>query len=639
MVVETKIAATEGDLFALGPDPTDALTAPAPTAISARQGPEADSTVGGQIGEFTLLRELGRGAFATVFLAHQTSLNRQVALKVSGRRGLGEGQALAALDHDNIVKVFSEFMDPRSGRHVLCLQYISGPTLHQVIQHVHAGGGHPRSGQTLLAAIDSLAPAEVGLDPASLGERQGLACRDLPRAVCWLGAKLADALAYAHARGVLHCDIKPANILFNRYGRPLLADFNISVDRRVDGGKSTVGGTVHYMSPEHLAQFAHLPGAARVDERADIYSLAVVLYELLTGRLPYPEPGDAPLVDEVKVALQERSDPTAFLDKGAGIPPVLWRVLRRCLEPDPARRYASAAELARALANAGELLTVEDTLRAREDDGGRATRRARAGLLARASRYPIRYLVLLTLLPHFLGSIVNITYNATQVRLTPDQETAFLLTSVGYNAVIYPVCLLAMYLTVQPVYRGWAWFLRTQGYPPDGVLALRRRVLGLSDRAVAFGLLGWMPGALIFPVCIDLLAGPLPWEEYTHFAVSFVLSGLIATVYSYFGVQAVALRVMYPHLGDADSHEPGVRRAELSRAGQLLPIFLFLAALVPLAGAVLLVAVSGDALSLSFRLLVVGLIVLGMLGVGVAVLVSQRLARLLHLLGGVQQPE
>ena len=107
------------------------------------------------------------------------------------------------------------------------------------------------TGAAILAALDELRHGDPGFDPAALRDREALAASDFPQAVCLLGAKLAEALAFAHARGVLHCDIKPGNILLTPYGRPMLADFNVAFARaKHDPASGRYGGTLAYMAPE-----------------------------------------------------------------------------------------------------------------------------------------------------------------------------------------------------------------------------------------------------------------------------------------------------------------------------------------------------------------------------------------------------
>jgi hypothetical protein len=305
-----------------------------------------------------------------------------------------------------------------------------------------------------------------------------------------------------------------------------------------------------------------------------------------------------------------------------GIPEPLERVIRRCLEVDPAKRYQDGVELSAALKNAAEILSSQRRLR----PGGRITRYA--------ERYPFRTLVALTFLPHLIGSIVNIAYNSVEIRLVGAQESAFVWAVVVYNALVYPLCFFLAYRVICRVY--WGWQALVRGDPGADVDLVRANLLALSDWGIGLACLGWFPGALFFPLFIDIVAGPIPASVYAHFAVSFVLSGLIALIYSHFGIQFVALRVLYPRLGNPDSAEPGLAERELSRAGRWFDLFQALAAVVPLAGAVLFLFAAGERLTLSVRLLVTGLIVLGMLGVFVAVLVRYRLNQVIQTLTGVR---
>jgi eukaryotic-like serine/threonine-protein kinase len=259
---------------------------------------------GERLGDFIILRELGRGAFATVFLAHEVTLDRRVALKVSENRGLGEGQALAELQHQHIVQVFAQFTDSANGKHCLSLQYVPGTTLAGIIDHLHTGGIRPALGQQVLEAIGIESQDEIPFDPAGIRNRQTLAASDFAAAVCWIGVQMAEALAFAHGRGVLHCDIKPANVLVNPYGEPLLADFNVAIEKhRID---TSVGGTLAYMSPEQLALFLKVEGHTDIDARSDIYSLGVVLFEFLTGRLPFESADSA--ADRFRQSLRQRRE-------------------------------------------------------------------------------------------------------------------------------------------------------------------------------------------------------------------------------------------------------------------------------------------------------------------------------------------
>ncbi|HEX8199911.1 MAG TPA: serine/threonine-protein kinase, partial [Isosphaeraceae bacterium] len=315
-----------------------ALIGPSPSAAAL---PAAGQTIAG----FHLVEELGRGAFARVFLAHERQLaDRPVALKVT-RLGSREPQTLAQLQHTHIVPVHSYRTDPATGLHLLCMPYFGHVTLAQIL--AETGLTEARSGSDLLAALDRLqghrgftaetaeiaerkteairerkdeaiekkrkgefvgrnrtrillrshslsfrsvflsafsASSAVKSSHVSGTSREVLAGRTYARVVAWLGARLAEALAHAHERGVLHRDVKPTNILVTADGLPMLLDFNLAHDPRDGAGGDGVrlGGTLAYMAPEHLE--AMIAGEAEgIDHRADLYALGMVLFEALGG--------------------------------------------------------------------------------------------------------------------------------------------------------------------------------------------------------------------------------------------------------------------------------------------------------------------------------------------------------------------
>ncbi len=597
--------------------PPVAATAPASSA----------SPIPLRIGEFVILGKLGEGAFGQVFLARQMSLGREVALKVnrpgeegsdigigsvvpsgsSEATGPSEGQLLASLEHDHIVKVFSAFSDAASGHRGLCLQYVPGADLGAVIRRVHAEEAMPTSGSAILTALDATRRGETGFDPAALRDREALAGDNFAQAVCRIGTRLAEALAFAHARGILHCDIKPANILLTPYGRPMLADFNVAFDRgRHQSCGGGIGGTIAYMAPEHRAAVMGMP-SGRVDERCDIFSLGVVLHELATGRRPPAAKFPGAVVN---------SNATPGESPLNHIPRELAAVIRRCLETDPTKRYQTAAELATALESARQLLGARRALPA-------------PGRIGRwVIGHPVSALALAAAVPHLVASIVNISYNAVQVPLTESQQTAFLWLVLGYNALAYPACLgtacvLLWRIQQRLVLLPWA--------PGHDVDELRHRVRQLGWWALWLGALGWFPGGVIFPLVIDLAAGPVGWETYFHYAVSFTLAGLIGVVFSYLLMEYVIFRALLPRLGNPDASSPSALWVEFHPLTVPFGPFLLLACAVPMVGAVLLIVLADGPMALGFRLLVAGLIGVGVAGVGVA----ERLTRALRSLASV----
>ena len=311
------------------------LHVPSPEAVPF---PEAGQTIAG----FHLVEELGRGSFARVFLARERQLaDRPVALKVA-RTGSREPQTLARLQHTHIVPVHSYRDDPATGLHLLCMPYFGRVTLSGLLADPLARVAP--TGAEILAALDRLDPDEARASSA----RNALARLPFGRAIAWWGARLAEALAHAHDRGILHRDIKPSNVLITGDALPMLLDFNLAVATRADEDDETLGGTLAYMAPEHLEAVARRE-EGRIDRRSDVYSLGVLLFEALTGERPFPpSSAGATSMPEVlrRAAEDRRVEPPRLRLTHPEVPAALERVIRRCLRPDPADRFRSAADLA-----------------------------------------------------------------------------------------------------------------------------------------------------------------------------------------------------------------------------------------------------------------------------------------------------
>ena len=178
-------------------------------------------------------------------------------------------------------------------------------------------------------------------------------------AVLWIGTCLAEGLQHAHDRGIVHRDLKPANVLLTDDGQPMLLDFNLADDLKrlpaAEGVAEAVGGTMPYMSPEHLAAFiggrAPFPGAAglagrpTVDARSDVYSLGVILCELLTGQHPFARHYGSPKTIVPAMIADRLGPPPAIRAADGRISPAVEAILHKCLAADPVHRYASARQL------------------------------------------------------------------------------------------------------------------------------------------------------------------------------------------------------------------------------------------------------------------------------------------------------
>jgi len=292
---------------------------------------------GEQLGEFHLLRELGRGGLGRVFLATQPSLSdRPLVVKLTPQAG-DEHLSLARLQHTHIVPLFLVQDFPERNLRALCMPFLGGASWSSILQELNSCKKTDRSGARIVQALES---GQRGLDVAanSKGPAIGfLTQASYEQAVCWIGSCLADALHYAHQRGLLHLDIKPSNVLIASDGQPMLLDFHLAyeVDPVRRGDFDRVGGTPGYMSPEQqqrvraLREGRSIPVA--LDRRSDIYSLGALLFESLAGQVP-PTSGK-----RSRELLRSRSPLTS---RG------LEDILQKCLAPDRYSRYADAGELA-----------------------------------------------------------------------------------------------------------------------------------------------------------------------------------------------------------------------------------------------------------------------------------------------------
>jgi serine/threonine-protein kinase len=263
------------------------------------------------IGKYRILGQAGRGAMGTVYLGHDPVIDRKVAIKVYRLDGAGERDAelarklfynearsAGALDHPNILRVFDA--GEVEGEPYIVMEYVPG-------------------GDTLRRYCEPTARLD-------------------PERVARLVAQVARALHYAHEHGVTHRDVKPANILLSADGAVKVGDFGVALREQATASQ-TLGpfGSPRYVAPEQARGQAATP-------RSDLYSLGVVLYELLAGRPPFAAGSLSGLV--YKVLYEE---PPPLEDLRPDLPAALLAVVRRCLQKDPVRRFATGREVAEAL--------------------------------------------------------------------------------------------------------------------------------------------------------------------------------------------------------------------------------------------------------------------------------------------------
>jgi formylglycine-generating enzyme required for sulfatase activity/dienelactone hydrolase len=289
----------------------------------------AGTVEGQRLSHYTIVAKIGEGGMGAVYRATDSRLNRTVAIKIlpahaatnpdRQRRFVQEAQSASALNHPNIVHIYD--IDTADDVTFIAMEFVDGRALDAVI-------------------ADSPIPMAQALDYA---------------------IQAAGALAAAHQAGIVHRDVKPANILVNRSGQVKVLDFGLAKLMHPAGDTETfaptkaptpatavgvVVGTPAYMSPEQA-------DGRYVDAHSDVFSFGAVLYEMLSGRRAFN--GSSPL-SIMAAVLQHQPTPLATLCPG--IPPPLDRVVTRCLEKDPARRYPSASELHAALEECRASLSV-----------------------------------------------------------------------------------------------------------------------------------------------------------------------------------------------------------------------------------------------------------------------------------------
>jgi serine/threonine protein kinase/Tfp pilus assembly protein PilF len=295
---------------------------------------------------FRLLQELGRGAFARVFLARERAVGgRLVAVKVSLHPD-NEADTLGKLRHPNVVPIYSTQNDSGTGFSVVCMPFLGSATLGDALEYLATMKRRPAGADALLDAARDKRWQADGAPPAARVYRSGR----FVDGVLHIGERLADALAYVHDHGFLHRDLKPSNVLLCPNGEPILLDFNLALDRSM--AEHRMGGTLPYMAPEQLeAMGRSRRDPAPADARGDLFALGVILYELLTSAHPFGPPPLKLPASEVRACLLERQrrGPRPLRELNPSVDAGLAALIERCLAFDPAARPASASALRDAL--------------------------------------------------------------------------------------------------------------------------------------------------------------------------------------------------------------------------------------------------------------------------------------------------
>ncbi|MEU0505683.1 serine/threonine-protein kinase [Nocardia sp. NPDC005998] len=534
---------------------------------------------GATVDDFDMLILLGQGAFGRVFLARQRSMHRLVAVKISHDRG-SEGQTLAQLDHEHIVRVFDQRHIAEQRLKLMYMQYVPGGTLLGVLRRLRRTGARGKTGRLLLDAVDEAAASAGVLEPQPSETRAKLARLSWPETVAWLGSRLAAALDYANHAGVLHRDIKPANVLLTVDGQPKLADFNISFSTHIPGASPAAyfGGSLAYMSPEQL-EACHpnmTTNAADLDTRSDLYALAVVLWELLTGRVPFDDgrsAGESDASLERMIALRRRP----IVDRlAADIPPdcpaVLQHALLTCLAPDPADRFATGAELANQLD-----LTLDRAARDLVDPPSHSLR-------AKLQMRPMPVVTLSSVLGQFLGVLYLWAHNARLLNneLSPDDSARLFRLAVLIGVIGYPIGIVVLLYWCRRVFLVPYGLRRGKRFDEQTLAHARADTLACGDRITLVSFTGWALSLAIFLPQLQASAD-LTTRFMVNLIASLIVAAAVAVVYSYFPVTFFVLRWYYPGLLGTGQTFPddAVRLRRLARRSR---IYLGIAASVPLIG-------------------------------------------------------
>ena len=589
--------------------------------------------IGERISRYRILSVLGSGTFAVVYLAAQEDLGRLVALKVTristtpirtqawprrlistapsephARFASEETSKLVVLEHDSIVKVYDEERIAERDLLLISMQFVWGTTLKEIIHRAAVTPWASRCGMNLLPLLSDGGPPPLGLSPAIQQQREYVASLPYKSAVFELAIQLASALNVAHAWGMLHLDIKPANILVNQAGRPLLADFNLASDMASLRSAPNIGGTLLYMAPEHLEAFnPEDPTTPEViDERTDCYSLALVIFEVAACRYPFETRlmANQSISQAAAAAAEERR---SFVPKLADYAPAMPRsldwVLQRALSPDKQDRFESTTEFSRALTAAQKYDEITSRL-------------PEAQWLQAVSRWPRWTMALLAIAPHFIGNVLMIVYPCL-IGAAPVESARYWYTFLGLNALVYVATVWAVCRFAFPLIGQLEDVERRAPHSHQDADTARAGYSRTVVAIVTTGLAAWMVMSVETVGWLDL-----------HILLTWLLATTIFTSYSYFGSELLVVRCFYPRLLVMNSSPTITARRELRAASNRVRRFKLLAGLAPMVGALLLMLPAEDPAQLAaIRLLIKALLVLGIVGYLTATAVGGRIQR------------
>ena len=551
-----------------------------------------------EIGDCRLLKEIGSGAFARVFLALQRSMQRFIAIKISYRAS-SEPKLLSKLNHPHIVRVY-HYDDRRlahRGLYQLYMEYVPGCSLKQLLDDIRSVDPPQRTGGFVIERIKRLrsGSGDMSIDE---GTPSSFTQTTWEEAVCWIGARLADALDYAHQNGVIHRDIKPDNILLRANGSPMLLDLNVGFGREtgVRPGDD-FGGSLPYMSPEQRYAFKYSKKSTDVSEASDVYSLAVVIYELLTGHLPNE---NRTVIAGATVTLNatahDEAD-TADLNTTRAYPydcaEELKSVIEGSLSIEPSER-PTTAELARRLA----ILSTPPLRKLLVPPKNHWTNRL--------ATWPVLGTALAAFVPNLIIAGLNVLYN----RL-PMNEIKVSQFEPEVNAVVFPMGFLLLVPYLLWVVRATGDEQRLEQPNQWNTYATRCLLMGRFFAMVVFSL--WAFTGVAFPYLCDVHGGQnLGAYDYVQFFLTQILFGVFASSITFFCVTVVSVAALFPQ--SLWKERPPKTKGILSRLDWHVGFYRTLLALAP---SFALIAISVFDRNDPYLLLQLGLF--GAIGYGLAI--------------------
>jgi serine/threonine protein kinase len=508
-------------------------------------------TLGTQVDDFQIMKELGEGAFARVYLARQVSMHRLVALKAT-QRGSDEPQSLSQLDHRNVVRVYDQRQCIDPPVILLYMQYVAGGTLADVIKKLKMESRRDWNGQLLLDSIDECLTNAGQTVPESSSVRARVASMDWASVVAWLGVQLADGLHYAATKNVLHRDVKPANILLSLEAIPKLADFNVSCSGIAGraGAAAYFGGSLGYMSPEQLqvADPVDERTAESLDGQTDLYSLGLVLWELWQGSRPWGNPSDvASWADAVAtqrslrdLPIETRYTPTSSTER------VLETSLKAILAVDATQRPKNGSEAAARLR-----LVLHPKVADRIEPAQNSWAR-------RIYHWPIFGLMaFLAFAPNVVAATFNFFYNdAWMAEQHSDLHTHFNTLSIVINGIAFPVGAALFVVLAKPIDAA----IRAQRAGQPTTVQDLENLTNVSGRMSLVAGLLWVISGVGFAITMSLMKVDFPFADALHFFMSLMLCGGVAWIYPFFGLALLCTLVYYPRLISRTLEDPEFER-------------------------------------------------------------------------------